>query len=224
MTWDDLQFWDSEEWRTVEERLDEFDRKGIQYNPKREDLFAALDACPFEGCKICILGQDPYPDASFATGIAFSIPADKKEFPPTLINIFKEYAEDLHHPFPRDGDLSPWAKQGVLLWNVVPTCATDKAGSHQKWTEWSFLTQEIVRQLAHRKILIIALGGIARYYVEHLLASDESGKNVTEVISLAHPSPLAFRAKAPFHGSRLFSTINAKLTAQKKQAIDWRLP
>lgn len=219
MVWDDLSFWSSPEWKVTQEKLDELEAKGIKYNPAREHLFAALDACPLETCKVCILGQDPYPDAALATGIAFSIPPEQKKFPPTLINIFKEYVEDLHYPFPGNGDLSPWCSQGVLLWNVVPTCETGKTGSHRGWA-WNLLTQEIVQQLAHRKILLVSLGSLAREYVSSIVAADELGEDVSKVLSFSHPSPLGVgKGKSPFLGSRLFSTINSYITP----AIDWRL-
>lgn len=212
MVWDDLQFWSSEAWQQTQEALDVLEGK---FNPKRENLFAALDACPLESCKVCILGQDPYPDAAFATGIAFSIPPEQKKFPPTLINIFKEYVEDLHYPFPGNGDLSPWCSQGVLLWNVVPTCETGKPGSHRGWVEWNSLTREIVEVLDTRGVLFVTLGGIARTF-PFLYSKIDTNK----VLSYSHPSPLGVgKGKSPFSGSRLFSTINSYITP----AIDWRL-
>lgn len=212
MTWDSMEFWSSEAWQQTQEALDVLEGK---FNPKRENLFAALDACPLETCKVCILGQDPYPDAAFATGIAFSIPPEQKKFPPTLINIFKEYVEDLHYPFPGNGDLSPWCSQGVLLWNVVPTCETGKPGSHRDWA-WYFLTREIIKALIDRKVLLVTLGGLARIAVEEA----DFGINEAKLFSYSHPSPLGVgKGKSPFSGSRLFSTINSFL----KQPIDWKL-
>jgi uracil-DNA glycosylase len=224
MNWDSLVFWESGEWQFLQEELDDLDKHGIRYNPKRENLFAALDACPFETCKVCILGQDPYPDASSATGIAFSVPPEQEKKPPTLVNILAEYASDLHYPFPRNGDLTPWTQQGVLLWNVVPTCFTGKPGSHRGWTEWSFLTLEIVQRLSHKKVLFVALGALALEYVRPVLAADELGEDVSTVLSYSHPSPLGVtKGKNPFRGSRMFSTINDHLCKQGKGAINWKL-
>src|SRR3990167_9104952 len=95
-TWEDLNFWRSGEWQVIEERLDTLDKDRIIYTPKREDMFNALDATPFEKVKVVILGQDPYPDPKLATGLAFSIPKNVKKFPPTLENIFHEYYNDLN--------------------------------------------------------------------------------------------------------------------------------
>jgi uracil-DNA glycosylase len=217
MTWDELVFWQSGEWQVIQERLDAC--APGSFNPKREDLFASLDATPFETVKVAIIGQGPYPDATYATGIAFSIPPSETRLPPTLLNIFKVYCEDLHYPFPRTGDLRDWASQGVLLWNAMPTCTTGSPASHRHWTEWTYLTKEIVEKLSEKGIIFVLLGGFARNYLQYILLST----NV--VLSYSHPSPLgALKSKSPFLSSRLFSTVNAKLIEQKKEPIDWRLP
>lgn len=211
-------FWQSGEWQAIQEHLDALDQQGIKYNPKRENLFASLDACPLASCEVCILGQDPYPDAAFATGIAFSIPPEQKKFPPTLVNILAEYASDLHHPFPGNGDLSSWCKEGVLLLNVVPTCLSGHPGSHTDWAEWYFLTTEIMDLLSKKGIIFVLLGARARDYLEYI----DPKNNV--VFSYSHPSPLSnVRTKSPFKGSRLFSTINSTLCKLKKKPIDWKL-
>ncbi len=212
MTWEELQFWQSLEWQQTQEWIDEMDRQGVKYTPKRENLFSALDATPFNEVRVCILGQDPYPQAGMATGLAFSIPRTEKTFPPTLINIFKEYCEDLHYPFPQHGDLSSWAKQGVLMWNVFATCKTGSPGSHR--THWSPLTLEIIQRLQEKGIIFVLLGGLARDYLQFI----DIDKNT--VMSYSHPSPLgASKTKSPFLGSRIFSTINSYLNP----SIDWRL-
>lgn len=219
MTWDSMSFWQSKEWPAIEERLDALERQGIKYNPEREDLFSSLDATPFADVCVCILGQDPYPKASLATGIAFSIPRGHREFPPTLINIFKEYAEDLHYPFPTHGDLTSWTKQGVLLWNVVPTCQTNKPGSHRDWEEWGVLTKEIVEKLGEKEHMVfVSLGGLSRCFLDNVDHSKH------RVLSYSHPSPLgASKTKSPFLGSRMFTTINDYLCRQGQDKIDWRL-
>ena len=228
MNWNDLSYWRSGEWQVMQEKLDEWDKKGISYNPERQDLFSAFDATSFNDVRVCFLGQDPYPTVGFATGLAFSIPRDKKEFPPTLVNIFKEYCEDLHYPFPKHGDLSSWAHQGVLLWNVVPTCFTGRPGSHREITEWRYLTEEVIERLMDKGILWITLGSIAKEYIRDYIdlptLSDTYELEKNTIVSYSHPSPLGYsKGKSPFQGSRLFSTINAKLIEQKKEKIDWRL-
>lgn len=219
-SWDEMVFWQSGEWQAIQEHLDALELGRVSYNPKRQNLFAALDACTFKNCEVCILGQDPYPDATSATGIAFSIPPEQKKFPPTLVNILAEYASDLHYPFPGNGDLSPWCAQGVLLWNVVPTCLTGQIGSHADWTEWSFLTLEIVEHLSNKGIIFVLLGGRARDYLKYIDAEANT------ILSYSHPSPLAIanvRTKQSFKGCRVFSTINSILCKLKKKPIDWFL-
>lgn len=211
MCWN-LKFFDTGEWQVIEERLRDRLEQGIVDNPDRGSLFAALDACPYETTKVAILGQDPYPSKDLATGIAFDIPKEQTKFPPTLINIFKEYCSDLGYPFPSSGSLLPWCKQGVLLWNVIPTCENGLPASHRNWWEWYYLTQEIVEKLNAKKCLVVSLGSFARSFCD----------TVPEglFLSWSHPSPLAaYRGNRPFLGSRFFSTINSKLS----EPINWRL-
>src|SRR5579871_3496501 len=218
LRWNDLEFWTSPEWQRLQEKFDVLDTKRTAYNPKREDFFAALDATSLDKARVCILGQDPYPGRDYATGIAFSIPASEKKFPPTLVNIFKELVDDLHVRFPTSGDLSPWAVQGVLLWNAVPTCLTDQPGSHRGLLEWNKLTKEIVEVLNEKGCIFVLLGGLARDYSQFI----DSSRNV--VLSYSHPSPLgAMKTASPFIGSRIFSTINDHLCKQGKEKIDWSL-
>jgi uracil-DNA glycosylase len=205
----ELDYWDSGEWQVVEERLDDMDKKGILYCPGKDKLFAVLDLLPMDSVRCVILGQDPYPDPKFATGIAFSIPKEQKEFPPTLANIVSEYSKDLHYPYPTTGDLTPWVKQGVLLWNVIPSCGVGRSMSHD-WPEWAYLTQEIISKLAERDVVFAALGQVAQRYTKEL-----------DALEFSHPSPRGnYSSIHPFLGSRLFSTINGKL---KGNPIDWRL-
>lgn len=220
-TWDDLAFWDSGEWQVIEERLDDLDRAGTKYNPQRHLLFSALDACPYANTRVCILGQDPYPDAASATGLAFSIPRTQKDFPPTLQNILKELVNDLGlATTPEHGDLSVWAEQGVLLWNAIPSCQTGKPGSHRNWVEWSYLTKEIISACSDKGIVFGFLGNQANSY-RSLVDEDANS-----VVFTNHPSPLAVNRhtnKNPFIGSRFFSTINVRLAEMKLGNIDWRL-
>jgi len=148
-TWDDLRFWKSGEWQKIEEDLDDWDRKGIQYNPQRTQIFRALDLTPYTQTKVCIIGQDPYPNARHATGVAFSIPKDCLDYPPTLQNIFHEYSDihgDLKYPYPKTGCLETWCSSGVLLWNACPILP--------HWEELTYLTMEIVEKLEEIKYLL----------------------------------------------------------------------
>lgn len=220
----DLDYFETGEWQWIEEKLDELDGKRTAYNPRRNQLFAALHATPFETVRVAIIGQDPYPDARFSTGIAFSIPPLERDRPPSLVNIFAEYEKDLHYPAPTSGSLKQWCDQGVLLWNAVPTCETNKAGSH-RWPEWEFLTQEIIERVSRKGAVVVLLGSAAQSFSKYV-------NEASEVLNIGHPSPLAnmknkdgtFRAKTPFLGSRMFTKVNDLLCTHKLgEPINWRL-
>lgn len=214
-----LSYWQTGEWQVCNERLKDLEKAGISYNPARSDLFRALRDLPSEEVRVCIIGQDPYPDHRMATGNAFSIPGSisREQFPPTLNVILREYSSDLGYPFPRSGDLGRWTTQGVLLWNAIPTCQAGKTLSHD-WDEYSYLTKEIVQRLSQRGIVFALLGGVAKRHLEDI----DLTKN--EVIQTSHPSPRGnMNSSRPFTGSRLFSTINDKLVSLGLEPIDWRL-
>ena len=215
--WPHLNFWNSGEWQVVEERLNDLDKQHVRYNPTRADLFRALWETPMDDVRVAIIGQDPYPQSRLATGVAFSIPSEIKEYPSSLVNIFTEYCNDLHYPYPSTGSLVEWCGRGVLLWNAVPSCFAGKPAS-QRWLEWEFLTKEIVEKLNEKGIVFIFLGSIAREFVKY---TDDRSK----VIEASHPSPLGVLAKkTPFFGSRIFTTANTLLVEQGLEPIDWRLP
>src|SRR5258708_12627466 len=135
MTWDDLDFWRSPDWDTVQRRLNGYDVLKKSYNPKRELLFAALDETPFEEVKVAWIFQDPYPDRKYCTGVACAVPNHVLKTPPTLTNIFKEYMDDLHYTMPKKTDLTQWPSEEVLLCNALPSAFTPPPASHtsQKW-------------------------------------------------------------------------------------------
>lgn len=215
-----LNYWQTGEWQVVNERLKDMEKAGVVFNPSRSSLFRALSTTSLGETKVAILGQDPYPDSRYATGLAFSIPAEigADSFPPTLRTIFDEYTADLGYPTPSHGSLLRWAEQGVLLWNTIPSCQAGKSLSHD-WDEYSYLTKEIVQKLSEKGIVFAFLGAIAKRYLEEV----DLTKN--EVILTSHPSPRGIKfSKTPFEGSRLFSTINDKLISQGLTPIDWKLP
>ena len=190
------------------------------YNPTRVNLFTSLDLCSFRDTRVMLCGQDPYPDPSLCTGLAFSIPRDQP-LPVTLKSIFKEYCSDLHLPMPKHGDLTAWANQGVLLWNVIPSCESHKSLSHN-WPEWACLTQEIIKNLRQKGVVFCFLGGMAGQY-EKFIKPIHDYPNCA-VVKTSHPSPRgSTNSKHPFAGSRLFSTINAHLNRLGLETIDWRL-
>lgn len=214
-----LNYWQTGEWQVCNERLKDLEKAGVLFNPARPLLFKALQSTRLEEVRVCILGQDPYPDHRMATGYAFSIPGgfSREEFPATLNQIFKEYCSDLGYEFPNSGDLSQWADQGVLLWNCIPSCRAGASLSHD-WDEYSYLTREIVQRLSARGIVFVFLGSAAKRYQAYV----EETNN--QIILTSHPSPRGSRhSKTPFEGSRLFSTINSKLNSQGLDPIDWRL-
>jgi uracil-DNA glycosylase len=223
MTWQDLAYWKSDDWKRVQEKLDVLDRSHGRYNPIRNLMFRSLELCPFERTRVAIIGQDPYPNPDHCTGLAFSLPnnLDLTKAPSTWLNIKRELCTDLHIPSPKTGSLESWAKQGVLLWNAIPTCLSWKSMSHD-WEEWSALTQDIVSSLSKREQgkVFVFLGSVARRYSENV-----KGK----IICTSHPSPRgAYQSNpylkiVPFIGSRIFSTTNDYLRQLKLETIDWRL-
>lgn len=218
-TWEDLRWWKSGEKQVIDERLDDFDKVKHGYNPKRENIYAALDSIDFEDVKVAFFGQDPYPTAlsKYATGLAFSIPVREKVYPPTLLSIFKEYSQDLGLPTPTSGCLNRWSDEGVLLWNVCPTVDWGRPGSHSGWVEWQSLTTEITRELSKKGVVFVFFGAKAAAF-----RRDVDEENCV-CIRVTHPSPVVRKVKYPFSGSRLFSTINIKLVEEGKKPIDWRL-
>lgn len=217
--WSDLNFWNSGEFQVCRERIDDDIRNGHGVVPSKASMFRALSATPLRETKVVILGQDPYPNAGHATGLAFSIPPElgPGDFPPTLRAIFAEYSRDLGYPSPAHGDLTKWAEEGVLLWNTIPSCRAGKSLSHD-WPDgcWDFLTREIIRRCDDQGVVFAFLGAIAKRHLHEVKASP--------VIQTSHPSPRgSLNSKTPFVGSRLFSTINAKLVEIGHTPVDWRL-
>lgn len=224
-TWEDLSFWRSGEWQWAQEVFDEYDRLGTLYNPPRHRLFASMDATPYRNVRVAIIGQDPYPNRADATGIAFSIPEDESNYPPTLCNIFDELCADLHVDYPEHGNLIPWTAQGVFLWNTYASCETGVPGSH-RWLEWELLTQEIVEKLQDKPIdCFVFMGSVAHKFAKYVTKTSWNNgvlDNIpcNNIIYTSHPSPLGVdKGREPFKGSRLFSRINSYLV----QPIDWRL-
>ena len=126
--------------------------------PPGGEIFAAFNATPFDKVKVVILGQDPYHDVNQANGLCFSV-RDGVPFPPSLMNIFKEIHDDLGKPVPQSGDLSRWARQGVLLLNSTLTVRAHCAGSHQN-KGWEQFTDEVILRLANdREHLVFILWG-----------------------------------------------------------------
>lgn len=181
--------------------------------PPAAKIFAAFDACPFDKVKAVILGQDPYHGAGQANGLSFSVNPGVR-IPPSLVNIFKEVSNDTGAPIPADGDLSRWAKQGVLLLNATLTVEADKAGSHQG-QGWEQFTDEVISRLSRdRDHLVFILWG--SYAIRKSVLIDSSRHLV---LTSPHPSPLS--AHRGFFGNHHFSRTNEYLVAHGETPIVW---
>ncbi len=184
-----------------------------QIFPPPSKIFAAFDACPFDSVKVVILGQDPYHDVGQANGLCFSV-ADGVPMPPSLVNIFREIHDDLGIDVPRSGDLSRWARQGVLLLNSTLTVEAHRAASHQG-KGWEDFTDEVVLRLAtEREHLVFMLWG--SYAIKKGAFID---RDRHLVLTSAHPSPLS--AYRGFFGNRHFSRANEYLSAHNITPIEW---
>ena len=185
---------------------------GTVYPPGRE-MFAAFDACPFEQVRVVILGQDPYHEPGQAHGLCFSV-NDGVQFPPSLVNIFKEIESDTGTPIPQDGDLTRWSDQGVLLLNATLTVRASQAGSHQK-RGWEEFTDAAIRELASRRenIVFILWGS----YAQKKGAFIDTDKHL--VLKSPHPSPLS--AYQGFFGNHHFTLANEYLAKHGKEKISW---
>lgn len=181
--------------------------------PPGSQMFAAFDACPFEQVKVVILGQDPYHEPGQAHGLCFSV-NDGVPFPPSLQNIFKEIHDDLGTPIPTSGNLTRWARQGVLLLNATLTVRAHQAGSHQN-KGWEQFTDAVIHALAQeREHLVFILWGS---YAQR--KGDFIDRNRHLVLQSPHPSPLS--AHRGFFGNRHFSRANEYLQAHGITPIQW---
>ena len=186
-----------------------------QIYPKSKDIFKAFELTSFEDVKVIIVGQDPYHGPNQANGLAFSVNSDTN-FPPSLLNIYKEYSSDLSLSLPDDGDLSSWAKQGVLLLNSILTVESGHPGSHKN-LGWEKFTNAIIRVLSDKKkYLVFILWGA--YAQSKKVFIDSSNHHI---ISSPHPSPLS--AHRGFFGSKPFSRCNEYLRANKIDEINWKI-
>ena len=182
--------------------------------PQAKDMFNALKVTPYEASNVLILGQDPYPNADQAHGLAFSVHPGVKP-PPSLVNIFKELATDLGRKR-TEGCLTGWAEQGVLLLNSVLTVRAHHPGSH-KGKGWETFTDAIIRALdAREEPVVFVLWG---KYARDKKALIDTARHT--IIESSHPSPMA--ANDGFFGSKPFSRVNQALVKNGLQPIDWQL-
>jgi uracil-DNA glycosylase len=189
------------------------ERQQHEVYPPEPEVLAALQATAFGDVRVVLLGQDPYHDHGQAHGLCFSVRPGVRP-PPSLANIFKELGSDLGHPPPPTGDLSPWARQGVLLLNTVLTVRAHQAGSHRR-RGWERFTDAVINAISQRTqpAVFLLWGNDAKK--KHGLIHPHHG-----VVECAHPSPLS---ASRFLGSRPFSRVNAELVERGQPPVDWRL-
>lgn len=181
--------------------------------PPGNEIFSAFDYCDFDQVKVVIIGQDPYHGVGQANGLCFSVRPDVK-MPPSLVNIFKEIESDLGKPFPPNGDLSRWAKQGVLLLNATLTVRASSPGSHQN-KGWEEFTDAVIREVSAKKdnIVFLLWGAYAQKKGQII------DRTKHYVLASAHPSP--FSAYNGFFGNKHFSKTNDYLISKGIMPIDW---
>lgn len=204
------------EMRALAEFLRSEKAKGKRIFPPGPQIFAALDATPFDAVKVVVLGQDPYHGPGQAHGLCFSV-APGVDVPPSLVNIFKEIERDLGIARPNHGYLMPWAEQGVLLLNAVLTVESGRAGSHQG-KGWEGFTDHIVECLdREREGLVFLLWGSYAQAKGRIIDTRRH-----RVLKAPHPSPLS--AHRGFLGCGHFSAANQYLAQRGRTPIDWSLP
>ena len=196
-------------------KLSEVSLEKKKIHPSSKDIFRAFELTSFKNVKIIILGQDPYHGPNQANGLAFSVNSEVR-FPPSLLNIFKEYSTDLNLPIPIDGNLSTWAERGVLLLNSILTVESGSPGSHKDFG-WEEFTNQIIKALSDKKSnLVFILWGA---YAQSKKILIDSSKHL--IIASPHPSPLS--AHRGFFGSKPFSKTNDYLRKNKNKEIDWKI-
>lgn len=185
--------------------------------PKKENIFSALQLTDYNQVKVVILGQDPYHGPNRAHGLSFSVEKGQK-LPPSLKNMMKELQQDIGCEIPEHGDLTSWAKQGVLLLNTVLTVQAGKANSH-KGQGWERFTDTIIENLAKREQpIVFLLWGKPAQSKRNLI---ERISNNHIIFQSPHPSPLS--AHRGFFGSKPYSKANEALLSLGQQPIDWSL-
>lgn len=204
----------SPNYKNLEKFLGE-EYKNYTIYPVAEDIFNALNLVPYKNVKVVIIGQDPYHEPNEAMGLCFSVPKET-DIPPSLQNIYKEIHNDIGASIPTHGDLTYWAKQGVLLLNSVLTVRRGQANSHKN-KGWEQISSRIIQKLNERDepIVFMLWGRNAK----------EIGENIDRtkhlVLTAAHPSPLS--AYNGFFGCKHFSKANKFLVEHNMEPIDWQI-
>jgi uracil-DNA glycosylase len=181
--------------------------------PEKESIFAAFNFCSLEALKVVIIGQDPYHGVNQANGLCFSV-KDGIKYPPSLKNIFKEFATDLEKEVPQSGNLEKWAKQGVLLLNATLTVREHEAGSHQN-QGWETFTDAVITQISKEKENVVFL--LWGKFAESKMKLINTKKHT--IFKAPHPSPLG--AWRGWFGSKPFSKTNKYLKEIGQRPIIW---
>ncbi len=183
--------------------------------PKAKNIFNAFNDCDFDQLKVVIIGQDPYPTPGHANGLCFSVEKDVQPLPKSLINIFKEIESDLNIPFPENGDLKRWAKQGVFLINTVLTVQAGITNSHKSFG-WQKFTDAVIKTISEQKenVVFLLWGGQAKQKAK-LIDADKH-----KILTSGHPSPLSAN-RGYWFGNRHFSQTNQFLKSKNLTEINW---
>ena len=215
MTWNDFfeQERQKEYFKTLEKEVDEAYKKTTVFPPK-EKIYNAFELTFFEHTNVVLLGQDPYHGVNQAQGLAFSTPSDIKN-PPSMRNILKEIKSDLgKKPKCEDGDLTPWAKDGVLLINAILTVQEAKEKSHHKMG-WEIFSDNLIKFISkYKENVVFILWGFNAIKKEKLIDTQKHF-----ILKGVHPSPLS--AYRGFFGCKHFSKTNEILRSLNKKEIDW---
>ncbi|MDE6410446.1 MAG: uracil-DNA glycosylase [Muribaculaceae bacterium] len=191
----------------------EYSTPGNRVYPPASKIFAAFDNCPFDDVKVVIIGQDPYHGPGQANGLCFSVNPGVT-LPPSLRNIFKEVCEDTGAPFPHDGDLTRWAKQGVLLLNSSLTVREHQPKSHSGlgWEEFADAVVKTVNDKCENVVFLL-------WGSDAIRRGNAIDRNRHLVLQSVHPSPLS--ASRGFFGNHHFTKANEYLKSKGKSEIKW---
>ena len=188
-------------------------KSGKTIYPKPQNIFNAFNLCPLSDVKVVIIGQDPYHEPGQAHGLCFSV-ENGIDLPPSLVNIYKEIESDIGHKSRTNGDLSDWARQGVLLLNSTLTVQAHQAASHSG-KGWETFTDAVIRAVSENRKNVVYLlwGSFAQKKADVVNAQQNL------ILKSAHPSPLS--AYRGFFGNHHFSKTNEYLIAHGETPIDW---
>lgn len=201
-----------EYYKKLMDKVDEAYENSVVFPPK-DKMYNAFDLTSLENLKVVILGQDPYHGAGQAQGLAFSTPANIKN-PPSMVNILKEINDDIGNSTCLDGDLTSWAKDGVLLVNAILTVEEGKPKSHHKFG-WEIFTDNLIKFISTNcQDIVFILWGSSAIKKEKII-----DKSKHHILSGVHPSPLS--SYRGFFGCKHFSKTNAILKEIKKKPINW---